>query len=117
MSEIGTLAAWLPLLVPARWPLVRAAVRDTKAILAIAKITMAPSPSDGEVTPDLPRMHQLNDAQLKEFLPGTLLLTNSNEVRYVPIENPIRERAGGYQFPFEWFPLAVSGRRNAGTLL
>ena len=76
----------------------RAAVRDTKSILALAKITLAPSPSDGEVTPDLPRMHQLNDEQLKEFLPGTLLLTNSGETRYVPIEDPIRERAGGYQF-------------------
>ena len=90
MSEIGTLAAWLPLLVPARCPLRRDAVRDTKSILALAKITLAPSPSDGVVNPDLPRMHQLNDERLKEFLPGTLLLTNSGEMRYVPIEDPIR---------------------------
>ena len=75
-----------------------AAVRDTKVILALAKITLAPSPNDGEVTPDLPRIYQLNDEQLKEFLPGTLLLTNGGETRYVPIDDPIRERAGRYQF-------------------
>ena len=50
----------------------RAAVRDTKAILVLAKITLAASPSDGEVTPDVPRMYQLNDEQLKKFLPGTM---------------------------------------------
>ena len=76
----------------------RDAVRDTKSFLALAKVTLTPSPSDGVVNPDLPRMHQLNDERLKEFLPGTLLLTNSGETRYVPIEDPIREGAGGYQF-------------------
>ena len=93
MSEIGTLAA-----MASSPRALRAAVRDTKTILGLSKISLSPSPSDGVATPDLPRMFQLDDKKLKEFLPGTLLLTNGNEVRYVPIENPIRERAGGYQF-------------------
>ena len=100
MSEIGTLAAqWLPLLVArAGTATLRAAVRDFKAIETLAKITLTPSPSDCRVVPDLPRVFQLDNDQLKNFLPGTLLLTNGGETRYVPVEDPIREHAGGYQF-------------------
>ena len=76
----------------------RDAVRDTKSVLAIAKLSLRPSLNGGVVNPDLPRMYQLNDEQLKKFLPGTLLLTNGGETRYVPVDDPIRERAGGYQF-------------------
>ena len=97
MSEIGTLAA-MASSPRAGTAALRAAVRDTKTILGLSKISLSPSPSDGVVTPDLPRMFQLDDKKLKEFLPGTLLLTNGGETRYVPVDDPIRERAGGYQF-------------------
>ena len=85
MSEIGTLAAqWLPLLVArAGTATLRAAVRDFKAIETLAKITLTPSPSDCRVVPDLPRVFQLDNDQLKNFLPGTLLLPNGGETRYV----------------------------------
>ena len=76
----------------------RTAVQEIRATLALANITVSPSPRDGEVIPDLPRMYHLNDERLKEFLPGTILLTNNGETRYVPVDDAIREHAGGYQF-------------------
>ena len=57
MSEIGTLAA-MASSPRAGTAALRAAVRDTKAILALAKVILAlPSPGDGEVAPDLPRIY------------------------------------------------------------
>ena len=117
MSEIGTLSAWLPLLVPARWPLgPQCAISRDKAITTLANVTLTPSPSDGGVAPDLPRVYQLNNDQLKKFLPGTLLLTNGGETRYVPVEDPVREqRSTRADTNFEWSPLAAPGRKEAGA--
>ena len=75
----------------------RAAVRDARSSHAICDVTDTLPPQD-EASQALPRLYELNEATTKEFLPGTLLLTAAGEVRYVPLEDSIRERAGGWQF-------------------
>ena len=97
----------------------RAAVRDIKAITTLAKVTLTPSPSDGGVAPDLPRMYQLNNDQFEEFLPGTLLLTNGGETRYVDPHggpDPVTIRGSTRaDTNFEWSPLAAPGEKEAGV--
>ena len=86
----------------------RAAVRDARSSHAICDVTDTLPPQD-EASQALPRLYELNEASTKEFLPGTLLLTAAGEVRYVPLEDLIRERAGGWQFR------TVSARGRLGT--
>ena len=91
----------------------RAAVRDTKSILALAKVSLSPSPSDGVANPDLPRMHQLDDKNSR----NSCLAHCSSPIAMRCATSPSRTRFGNVRADtnFEWFPLAVSGRRNAGT--
>ena len=86
----------------------RAAVRDARSCLAICDVTNMPA-HQGEGIQALPRLYQLDEAATKEFLPGSLLRADGETV-YVPLEDSIRESAGGWQFrtvsargrPGEW---------------
>ena len=59
-----------------------AAVRDLKSAYDLCQAAIIPSPRDGSVAKDLPRYYELNEAALEEWLPGTLLLTTTGELRF-----------------------------------
>ena len=86
-----------------------AAVRDLKSAYDLCQAAIIPSPRDGSIAKDLPRYYELNEAALKEWLPGTLLLTTTGELRYVPVEEAVRQRSGGWQFR-----TVAAGKRGGG---